>query len=342
MTSSMHAQWLNYFSDIGLREDLVAVYMPFVDTCIEKGIPPIFEHEHLALLLGVDVGRLMNMVFGTASFYREFRLRKRSGGYRIIRAPYPSLLEAQKWINSNILSKVALSICAMGFREGKSIADKASIHCERKELLKLDIEDFFPSISFSRVMEAFCSIGYPQHVSFFLSRLCTLDNQLPQGAATSPALSNIICSDLDNRMYKFCRKRRLRYTRYADDMTFSGSIIRSQDIGLLSEIISSEGFTVKHEKTRYIQNGEKKIVTGLDITNGKPRPTREFRREIKKDVYFVWSSGLATHAARRKIFEPQYIDQLRGRLAFWLSIEPDNLQLKKTLSRFQSFEKIYR
>lgn len=342
MTSSTHFQWLNYFNDIGLREDLVAVYMPFIDVCIKEGIPPIFEHEHLALLLGVDVGKLMNMVFGTAKFYREFRLRKRSGGHRTIRAPYPSLLEVQKWINSNILSKVPLSACAMGFREGKSIVDNATLHCGRKELLKLDIEDFFPSISFSRVMEAFCSIGYPRHVSFFLSRLCTLDNELPQGAATSPALSNIICADLDNRMYNLCKKKKLRYTRYADDMTFSGKAISAKDIGLFSEIISSEVFLTKHQKTRYIRDGEKKIVTGLDITTGKPRPTREFRREIKKDVYFVWSSGLTTHAARRKIFAPHYIDQLRGRLAFWSSIEPGNSQLEKTLSRFRSFEDIYR
>ncbi|MCV2866942.1 reverse transcriptase family protein [Defluviimonas sp. WL0075] len=334
-------RWISYLRDIGLQEELLTRYVEYIEVCVKNGVPPIFEQVHLAKLTGRNTDDLMAMVFGTESFYREFRLRKRSGGFRKIRAPYPSLLEVQRWINEEILSKRKLPNCVTGFREGYSILDNARMHCGRDEIIKIDIKDFFPSINFKRVMSTFISLGYPVNVSFFLSRLCTLDNELPQGAATSPALSNIICSNLDKRFYKLCRSRRLRYTRYADDITISGKSIPDGLAKLFFEIIESEGFKANETKTRYYRSGEKKIVTGLDISTGKPRVTRSYRRDIQKDVYFVWSAGLSTHVARRKIFAPNYIRQLEGRVRFWESIEPESRQMKRTLQRVMELRLLY-
>ncbi|UYV36568.1 reverse transcriptase family protein [Rhodobacteraceae bacterium D3-12] len=334
--TSKVGQWERYFRDVGLREDLVNSYLPFVGDCIKQDIPPIFEREHLALLLGRDLQTMTAMMEGTDSFYRSFRIKKRSGGSREIRAPYPSLLEAQRWIADNVLASIKLPNCVTGFRPNYSILDNARMHCGRDELLKIDIKDFFPSISFRRIMYVFVKLGYPQNVAYMLSKLCTLDDKLPQGAASSPSLSNIVCQSMDTRFYRLCKANRLRYTRYADDIAISGKKIPIGVRRLLFEIIESEGFEVNEKKVRFLREGERKIVTGLDITSGSVRVTRRFRREIQKDVYFVWSAGLSAHISRRKLFFPNYIDHLEGRVQFWATVEPGNLQMLKTQQRVKS------
>ncbi|MGJ8590325.1 MAG: reverse transcriptase family protein [Yoonia sp.] len=341
MNSSIISKWLQYFEDIGLREDLSQSYIPFVRRCVSNGVPPIFESSHLAQLVGRNLGDLSAMAHGTESYYRSFKIKKRSGGLREIQAPYPSLLEVQRWIVDEILSSFSLPICSTGYRVGFSILDNALVHCGRPEVLKIDLKDFFPSIGFSRVVKVFIGFGYPVNVSYFLAKLCTLDRKLPQGAASSPCLSNIICEGVDQRMMKLCKTKRLRYTRYADDIVISGKSIPKGVRRLFFEIIASEGFGVNDKKVRFLREGEKKIVTGLDITSGTPRPTRRFRRDLKRDVYFVWSSGLSTHVARRKIFSPNYMEQLEGRVRFWEQIEPDNLQMKKTMKRVSELRKLY-
>lgn len=330
--------WEAYFREIGLREDLIVEYMPFVRSCLAAKIPPIFEHEHLSQLLGLEPSTLLNMVFGTGSFYRSFTIPKRSGGRRAIVAPYPSLLQAQRWIVENILNSVKVGVCVTGFRTGKSIVDNATLHCNRAELLKVDIKDFFPTIGFSRVMSVFLKLGYPSNVAFMLSRLCTLDELLPQGAATSPMLSNIVCRRMDARIYMLCKRRRLRYTRYADDITVSGKEIAPGISKLLFEIVQEEGFEVNDAKVRFVKDGEKKIVTGLDITSGRPRVPRSFRRDLQRDVYFVWSSGLSSHVSRRKIFNPQYIEHLQGRVNFWRQVEPECNQLETVEARMRDIQ----
>lgn len=333
--------WSEYFNDIGIDLFLQKRYLDFVKKCSEKDIPPIFEHIHLSKLFGRNPSDLMRMVFGTENYYREFKIKKRSGGFRAISAPYPSLLETQKWINTNILSKYNLKKCVTGYRTGKSIYDNAKIHCGRDTIVKIDIKDFFPSINFNRVMSVFLKFGYPNNVSFLLSSLCTLNNELPQGAATSPAISNIVCNRLDERFYRLCKKTKLRYTRYADDITISGKYIEKGILKLFFEIIEDEGFLLNKEKYRYLIKGDKKIITGLDVTSSSPRVLRKFRRELMKDVYFVWSAGLSTHVSRRKLFAPTYIEQLEGRLNFWKNIEPENPQMLKTYERIKKLKLIY-
>ena len=157
----------------------------------------------------------------------------------------------------------------------------------------------------------------------------------------SPVLSNIICNDMDNRIVKLCKAYRLRYTRYADDIAISGKEISDGIKRLFFEIIESEGFTVNEKKVRFLENGDRKIVTGLDISHGSPRVTKKFRRDIQRDVYFVWSSGLSSHVARRRIFAPNYIDHLEGRVNFWASIEPSNRQMLRTLERVQKIRTVH-
>lgn len=328
--------WIVYFKDIGLPDRLIRIYNKHIENCYKLRIPPVFEEKHLSLLLGRDLNVLHSYVFSTKKFYRNFELKKRSGGYRLIKSPYPSLLECQKWINNNILKSVPLQNCVTGYRSGLSILDNARLHCGRDEMLKIDISDFFPSIEFRRIMSVFTELGYSQKVSFILARLCSLDGVLPQGAATSPSISNIICKKMDRQFYETCRRLGLRYTRYSDDITISGREIKKGNIRYFFEIIEKFGFKVNQKKVRILRSNDKKIVTGLDITTGKPRVCREYRRSISKDIYFVWSVGLSAHVARKRIFEPRYLEQLIGRINFWKLVEPDNPQMLKSYERIMS------
>ena len=152
-------------------------------------------------------------------------------------------------------------------------------------------------------MSTFISLGYPVNVSFFLSRLCTLDNELPQGAATSPALSNIICSNLDKRVYKLRRSRRLRYTRYADDITiscpaeaFPEQVVVKNTLGIhvgkeLTEIIAGNGFSINEQKLRMQPWVSKQEVTGLTV-NLFPNVSRKYVRQIRAMLYAWQKFGL--------------------------------------------------
>lgn len=340
MKSEQH--WRSYYDDIGLNPLFAELYNKFIADCIAQDIPPIFELEHLSQLVGVNIDELTSMIFGTESFYREFRIRKRSGGSRKISAPYPSLLRVQRWIKEEILEKFDLSICATGYTKQGGIIENAKRHCNRDVLVKLDIVDFFPAIELDRVVHLFVQMGYPRNVSFFLARLCTLKGSLPQGAATSPAISNLICRKMDDFFYEYCRTNRLRYTRYSDDICISGKVVSKSNIRRAFEIIEGYGFRVNQQKFRILYKGSRKIVTGLDITHGRIRVPRSFRRDLSQDIYFVWTAGLEMHLARERIFDPNYIDALRGRLNFWKQIEPDNQQMKKCDERLTQIEKVGR
>ena len=121
----------------------------------------------------------------------------------------------------------------------------------------MDIQNFFPSIGFRRVMGLFRFSGYSPRVSYFLSKICTLEDELPHGSAASPAISNILCAKLDYRVSKLCQNGRFSYTRYADDIAISGSKINRSIIRNMRDIIKSEGFIVNENKTRVMRSGQK-------------------------------------------------------------------------------------
>lgn len=332
--------WEYYLTDIGLPEEIVKEYLIFVDNFLSQDLPPIFEINHLSLLTGREPDDLYSYAYAAENFYRTFRVKKRSSGYRKISTPLPSLLEVQKWILTEILEKIQISKYAFGFVKKRSILDNARLHCGRNELLKIDIVDFFPSIDISRIITIFQLLGYPNNVSLILAKLCCLDDCLPQGAATSPYLSNLVCRRLDERFYRFCKSNNLRYTRYADDISISGDTIDKSKTAFLLEIIEDEGFEINRGKFLHLRSGDRKVVTGIDITNGTPRLPRSYRRSLMQDVYFVWSAGLSTHLAREKIFNPNYLDRLYGQLQFWKMVEPDNPQMIKTLTRLQQIQQL--
>ena len=261
----------------------------YAEALSEAGLPVIFEFDHLAHQLEIRRDVLADMVNRTEGFYHEFKIPKRRGGFREISVPSPSLLEAQRWILSNILEQIELHSNSFGFRKCKSIMDNAKVHLGCRYLLKMDLEDFFPSISIKRVIKIFLRAGYAPNVSYFLAKICCHREKLPQGAATSPYLSNIIAKRLDARLFGLCQLKDWVYSRYADDIAISGNWISPRVVNIVREIAESEGFKTNDSKTILVKGKGKKIVTGLSVAGTKLCLPREYKRALRKEVHFLES-----------------------------------------------------
>jgi retron-type reverse transcriptase len=220
--------------------------------------------------------------------YSRFEIPKRSGGTRLISSPKPKMRLAQSWINLNILNKLTPSQFCYAFRPKTSIVDNAKQHMNKRVIVKLDVKDFFPSITFSRIRGYFEFLGYNPGVATVLALLCTDAprvritmnarsqivaigaRSLPQGACTSPGLANLIASRLDARLAGLIQtlEGQWSYTRYADDLTFSttnGEPPIGQLIAAVSRIAKDENFEIKSEKTRIMRSPRRQSVTGLIV-----------------------------------------------------------------------------
>ena len=308
---------------------------------------PRFEKEAViwcAALLGVEVNRLEEILNNVSGHYQEFWMRKRSGGYRMISAPDKDLQAIQSTIYSRILSSVTIvHPAAVGFRCGRSVVDNAAPHLGKRYVLKMDIHDFFGSIRSPRVRQTFKKIGYPENVSKVLGALCCLHRHLPQGAPTSPALSNIVGYEMDRKLAALAAEYGLTYTRYADDLTFSGDVFPKEQIILqVKRIIRDEKFEPNHKKTHFMNQSSRKIITGVSVASGvKLTIPKSKKREIRKNVYFILTKGLAEHQRRIGSHDPAYLKRLIGMLCYWRAIEPDNTYASDSIAALKRLEKGY-
>ncbi len=320
---STTAEWYAQFSDAGLLEKRSLVLSQYAGELSKRGFPVIFSFRHLCLLLGVTPKYLASVVFSAESHYRSFLIPKRSGGQREIVAPYPMLLQCLRWICKHILGTKKINRAAHGYVTGRSIISNASQHLGKTQLLKIDLKDFFPSIPIQRVIGYFKSIGYAPEVAYFLAKLCCLNEALPQGAATSPMLSNILMHHVDRRLAGLSKKHEVTYSRYADDLAFSGEAISSQFIADVERIVVETGFQINPEKKLLITAGRRKIIAGIDITSGKARVPREFRRQTRLEAHFAIKFGAVKYILQRR-HTPNALLELAGKLAYWRQVEPDN------------------
>jgi retron-type reverse transcriptase len=270
------------------------------------GLVDFHNHRALAQSMAVTTGELRFLAYGRKvskiSHYRRFLMPKKRGGHRLISAPMPRLKQAQRWILVQILEKVALHDAAHGFRQERSILTNASPHCGAPLVINLDLRDFFPNVSWKRVYGLFLALGYSRSVATIFAQLCTeppieeveMDGEtwqvatgvrhLPQGAPTSPAITNLLCRRMDARMSGIARKHGFAYTRYADDLTFSsatGDREGSQKLlWQVKRVIEEEGFQIHPDKLRIMGKGRRREVTGL-IVGEKPSVPREDVRAFR-------------------------------------------------------------
>jgi RNA-directed DNA polymerase len=282
---------------------------------LAKNNLPVFNNESdLAAALGIDIKELRFLCFqrrvSQVSHYRKFYLPKKSGGKRLISAPMPRLKKVQYWIFENILNKVPLHNAAHGFVPSRSIVSNAQPHVKKDIVINLDIKDFFPFVTFKRVKAIFQKIGYSEKNAVLLALICTEANTeqveidgkkyfvqkgnrfLPQGAPTSPALTNILCYRMDKRLAGLASKLNCAYTRYADDITFSSdkSLIAQQAVWRIKRVIKDEGFDLHPDKTRIMRAGAKQEVTGL-VVNKKLNSNRKKYRQLRAVLHQMKHRG---------------------------------------------------
>lgn len=290
--------------------------------------------EWCANFLSVDEKELQNILYDIASHYKSFKLRKRSGGYRTISAPDLKLLQIQRTIYQRVLVPVTIHPSATGFKPKTSIVQNTKPHLGNAHVLKVDIEDFFGSIKKSTVNAMFQMIGYPQDISEILTHLCCLYGKLPQGAPTSPALSNIAAYKMDTDLSTLAFKYQLTYTRYADDLTFSGKFIPFDDV--LEEIVMiiyKYGFSLNAKKTLRMHEKSRKIITGISVSSGyKLTIPKAKKRELRKNIHYITQKGVMAHQKHIASTDPAYLKRIIGYLNFWLLVEPDNNYVKKSIA----------
>ncbi len=307
---------------------------------LENKLPLLTKHSQLAAALNLSVPQLKGLCYqtevATNLAYTHFTIHKRNGSARQIWAPIPRLKFVQRWILHEILNNLTIHGAAHGFVRGKSIVTNAAVHNNSDILIKLDIQNFFPTINWRRVKGVFRHAGYHEHIATLLALLCSEsprqlvqqngktyyvalgDRALPQGAPTSPALSNIVCINLDRRLTGLADKLGLRYSRYADDLTFSlptnktskakktskqaksnkdsankeHNQLIGQLLGSVHKILREEGFALNGDKTSIIRTGNQQSVTGM-VVNGEhaPRVPRQIKRRLRAAIHNLEKGG---------------------------------------------------
>lgn len=279
--------------------------------------------------------------------YRTFWLPKRGGGYRLLSAPSPGLKQVQKGILP-LLESGEVSPYAAAYRRRKGLLDNASPHVGKPLVVKLDIRDFFGSIHFPAVFRAIdgalcrnSEIGshikeYPANsrqarnynsvLSFFFTCFSTLDDVLPQGAPTSPLLSNLVFLPLDIQIAYFCDAHGIAYTRYSDDLTFSGDFSPDMLIRVVSRLLKENGFALNEGKTVIARRGARQLVTGV-LVNDHPQASRAYRKRIRQELYYIRRFGLSSHLLHEgrpdAALQPEsFLRGLLGRVQFVLQLCP--------------------
>jgi RNA-directed DNA polymerase len=308
----------------------------------EKDLPIIFSLEHLAIQIGIQSDYLRNLIGDNKNDYNYkeeykyerynyFKLKKRDGKFREIMSPSKDLKYIQKWILVNVLSKYVLADSCKGFRKSISIFDNAKVHENSEVILKIDLLKFYDTITEKRVYGLFKSLGYVNNLAYSFAKITTAKHResywndfdlsskeilknlvenmppiLPQGAPTSPMISNILATKMDYRFEALARKLNFNYSRYADDLTFS---IKKEgklpSLKLITTIITDEGFFINTKKTKYMKKGCKQYVTGLTTTNGT-NVSKEYRKNIAEHIYYCRKFGVNDHLKRRIKDFPKY------------------------------------
>lgn len=293
-----------------------------------KNLPIIFSPKHFSLLVGMNHQYVCNMAYDSKRFYRHFSIPKSNGDMRSIDEPLPDLKYVQTWILKNILENVPVSEYAKAYVKGRTLKHNARFHKAQKVVVTMDIKNFFPSISIKDVTEIFVSMGYYHDLSCFLAYLCCLDYKLPQGAPTSPYLSNLRMTSIDNKIKDFITSKGIRYTRYADDLTFSGDIEPHLLIKTISRIIYNGGFQINNKKTRVARNNARQEVTGI-VVNSHMQISKEKRRKIRQQLYYIRKYGLDSHLSYIGETRSHYLNHLVGTINFALFVNPKDSEMRE-------------
>lgn len=313
-------------------------YLTYSKKLFDNNLPIISSPKHFSLLVGLEHQYICNMAYASDRFYRHFSIPKSNGQARNIDEPLPDLKFVQSWILHNILEKCAVSDYAKAYLKGRTLKHNARFHRAQKIVVTMDIKNFFPSISVKDITEIFENMGYFHDLSCFLAHLCCYNNVLPQGAPTSPYLSNLRMITLDDKISEYTYEKSIRYTRYADDLTFSGDFNPHFLISNISKFVYNEGFCINPQKTRIARSNTRQEVTGI-IVNSHMQLTKEKRKLIRQQVYYIRKFGLESHLERIGENRANYLNHLLGQINFALFVNPKDKEMKEYFNVVKSIMK---
>ncbi len=255
--------------------------------------------------------------------YHPVVISKKSGGRRKLLVPDALLRTIQRNLLHHVLEEFQISEFACAYKKGTSIVDNARPHVGAKLVLKLDIQDFFDQITWILVYQnAFPGTHFPPAIRKMLTEFCCVRDRLPQGAPTSPTVSNLVMRPFDVHMGEWCREREIRYTRYCDDLTFSGAFAPEEVIRKVRGFLQVYGFELNRKKTRVLGRGNAQSVTGI-VVNEKAQVSRAYRRKLRQEVYLFDRYGIKT-AEGPKNDERERM-RLLGKMRYVLSVNPEDV-----------------
>lgn len=280
--------------------------------------------------LGIPVKTLYAVSSNLNRHYRTVQIPKKSGGLRKLSVPDEILKRIQRQITDVLLVHMPISRYASAYRFGSTTLKNARPHVGRPLLLKLDILHFFDSIRYSAVKDAaFPPEIYANGIRILLAMLCYYKDALPQGAPSSPAITNILLFEFDETMGAWCRERSISYTRYCDDMTFSGDFEPREVISFVREELRKLGFLLNEQKTHIQRAGQRQSVTGI-VVNEKPNVSAACRRKLRQEVYYCRRFGVSGHLRQIGLEMPgdAYLTQLLGKVNYVLQVSPEEPSMK--------------
>jgi len=273
---------------------------------VERGLPPAVSTRTVSTLFGVSAEFIGAMSRVPQRYYRVFKIRK-GKKTRQIHAPRVALKIVQRWIGFHLARAVATPACVFGFVPGKGVVEAATVHCNSEWIYSLDLRDFFPSIGADRVSAALMTLGYSKHASNLITRLCTLQGKLPQGSPASPALSNLVFVTTDNALLTIAEKLGVRYSRYADDLVFSGNGIPPDNLTTkVRNLLLQHDWQIAEEKEHIAKLPARLKVHGLLVHGSKPRLTKGYRNKIRAFRHLVEVNKI----------KPDDLSKIRGHLAY--------------------------
>lgn len=303
----------------------------------ENALPALADVNAFAKAVGATIPRLRWLAYhrevDSGTHYVRWKVPKRDGSQRLISAPKPELKAIQRWITREVTEHLPVHGAAHGFLTGRSIVTNARVHAGARIVVKLDIRGFYPTVTMRRVKGLLRRAGLGEQVATLMALLSTespreeverggktyyvavAPRSLPQGAPTSPSITNALCMRLDCRLSGLARKLGCRYTRYADDLTFSWHGTDASDIGALlravTQIVRAEGFAIHTNKTRVMRKGARQKVTGLVVNEAPGRPDARVPRKTIRDL----RSAIYNREQGRP-GKGESLEQLKGMAAF--------------------------
>lgn len=259
--------------------------------------------------------------------YHYFEIPKKSGGYRKISAPSLPLKLIQRAI-ADVLTELYCPLsCVHGFVPNRNIVTNASLHTNKKYVLNVDIQDFFPNTTYASIIKVLKDAPFSFHdeVAKAIARFACLNGGLPQGSPLSPILTNMHCVTLDNQLSEFAKSYKLHYSRYADDLTFSGSkpVFDKRFFSSLNKIVRNSGYELKQSKTRIQSKNMRQEVTGL-VVNDKINVNRQYIRELRAMIHLVHNG-----------YYPKLDAKIEGKLAFLSMIKGKDQVYRNLLNKYK-------